>query len=100
MPRAHGGIGAFVSQLTGGEVAVQVLPPRRAQQGPSLALAFEFLALIGAAAHLGMEAKAAVRNAGQGCGAPPSAAAISCTQALPRSRVRSSQRARTSMRQR
>ena len=45
---------------------------------------------MGAAAPLGMEGRAAVGNAGQGCGAPP-AAAISRTQALPRSRTRSSQ---------
>ena len=37
-----------------GDIPTQVLRPRRAKQGPSLALALEFLPLMGGAAHLGM----------------------------------------------
>ena len=37
-----------------GDRAAQVLRPRRAKQGPSLALALEFLPLMGGAAHFGV----------------------------------------------
>jgi hypothetical protein len=42
------------------------LRPRRAQQGQSLALAFEFLALMGSAAHLGMEVQALLVDIARG----------------------------------
>ena len=46
----------FIGDGGAGDVAAEVLRPRRAKQATSLCLASEFLALMGSAAHLGMEA--------------------------------------------